>query len=189
MDYQELQELNVRRLFTILRDADFGGYEAFLSNLNEMEVGEAATILMRGFLRYYRAQKADYIAVFMEKALRFNPEWAMTEDTNNPLLRTAFISGSKDLYDCYVEVVEGLDKDWFERAFATALHHNQKLLNSCQPVLIGREYNTGLEQNGCRRIDLDDYAVMDSAIVKYNQIVGLRLILNDLSEKSSKPHK
>lgn len=109
MEYQEIQEQNVRELYGILQNADFVGYDKFLSNLKDLEVNEVATIFMRGFLRYYRAQKGDYIAVFMEKALRYKPEGAMKEDPNNPLFRTTLISGSIDLYNCYIEEVAGLD--------------------------------------------------------------------------------
>lgn len=186
MDYSDKPEQYVSRLYDILLNANFSQYDKFLKELKELECGEAATILMRGFLRYFRPQKGDYLAVFMEKALRYNSEWSMTDDPNNPLLRTTFISGSKDLYDCYVEVVEGLDKDWFERALQTAALYNRNLLDKCQTIFIGRDYNTGLEQNGRRCIDLDDYAVMDATIVKYNQIIGLRQIMIDLMKKSGR---
>ena len=186
MGYQEIQEQYVSELYGILQNADFIGYDKFLSNQKDLEIGEAATILMRGFLRYYRAQKGDYIAVFMEKALRHNPEWAMKEDPNNPLFRTALISGSVDLYNCYMEEVPGLDKNWFEAAIPVVMYYNQRLLDKSELVLIGRDYNTGIQENGRRCIDMEDYEIIDSTIVRYNQIIGLRRIIKDILIRSGR---
>ncbi len=179
-------ESYVRRLYDILENADFGAFDKFLKELAKMDDEAVAIILMRGFLRYYRPQKGDYIAIFMEKALRFNRDWAMAQDPNNPLIRTAFISGSVDLYDCYIEEAKGIDRVWFEAEIPVVMAYNQKLLDGSELVLIGRDYNTGLVQDGRRSIDLDDYEVMDRTIVRYNQIIGLRRIMKDILIRSGR---
>nr|AMP55550.1 hypothetical protein [uncultured bacterium] len=180
----DIQESYIERICETMQYANFHEYDEILNELSELQSEEATIILMRAFLRYYRAQKADFIATFMERAIRFNPEWALIENPNNPLFRVALISGSKDIYDCYVEEVHGLDQEWYKTALQLAMAYNERLLDQCQPVLIGCHYNTGLMQNGRKSLDMEDYEVMDATIVKYNQIVGMRQILKDLIIKS-----
>lgn len=180
----EAQEPYVNRLYQILSEASFSGFNKLLEELNQMSDKDASIILMRGFLRYYKASKADYIATWMEKAIHFNPNWAQVDGLDNPLLKSAFISGSKDLYDCYIEEVDGLDDEWFEEALKVAVAFNQNILNQCEPVLVGLHYNSGIMDNGRKSLDMEDYEVMDATIAKYNQIVGMRNILQDLLEKT-----
>ena len=180
------QESYIRRLYACMQEADITEYNAILNELAQLDNDVAATILMRAYLRYYRAQKGDYIASLMERALRFKQEWAQLDNVNNPLFRAALISGSKDLYDCYTEEVTGLDEEWYDNALHLAMMYNQQLLDKCEPILIGCHYNTGIVQNGRRSIDQEDYEVMDATIVRYNQIVGMRQILKDLLVKTGR---
>lgn len=181
----ETQEPYVYRLYKILSEASFSDFNELLEELNQMSDEEAAFILMRGFLRYYKASKADYIATWMEKAICFNPNWAKVDGMDNPLLKSVFTSGSKDLYDCYIEVVQGLNDEWFDDALHVAVIYNKNLLDKCKPVLVGLHYyNTGLMKNGRKSLDMEDYEVMEATIEKYNQIVGMRSIMQDLMERT-----
>ena len=185
-DLMESQEPFIESICQLMKEGQLHSFKEELDKLARMSEDYAATVLMRSFLRYYRPQKADFIACWMEQAIRYNVQWALVGGIDNPLLRAAFVSGSKDLYDCYIEEVPDLTTDWYNEIIQLAFAYNQHLLESCEPVLIGCHYNTGLIQNGRRIIDLDDYEVMDSTIVKYNQIVGMRQILTDILQKAKK---
>ena len=66
------------------------------------------------------------------------------------------------------------------------MYYNQNLLDKSELVLIGRDYNTGIKENGRRCIDMEDYEIMDSTIVRYNQIIGLRRIIKDILIRSGR---
>lgn len=177
-------ERYVAKIDKLIAEGNLSGYSAALKELDRLDSKESATILMRGFLRSYTSFRADAIALFMEMAIRHNMEWAKVHQEDNPLFRVCLVSGSMDLYDCYVEEVSGLDQEWFKKMVYLAAAHNEKLLTESSIVLKGRDYNSGFTENGRRLINMDDFEIMNETMERYNRIIGLRMILGDLLHKA-----
>lgn len=165
-----------------------GSVSAFIKVLEDDLSNEPAVngciCIGQAILKAYTFYKADMLALFLEKAIRFNPEWSKVKDKGvNPLFRLGFLTGSWDLYQCFIEEVDGITDNMLADAYAEWYNMNEQILDSYHMFLKGREYNSGVTMNGKRVLDLEDFKIMNLMSENYNAILGRRKILKDLDER------
>ncbi len=164
-----------------------GNIPAFIQVLNEDLSNEpevnACICISEAILKCFTFFKSDSIAVFFEKAIHFNMNWFKFNGGKNPLFHVAFLTGSWDLYSCFIEKVEGLNEDAYVAAYSEWLDFNEKILDQAQMYIKGRDYNSGYEMKGQRIIDIEDYNLMTIIAENYNAIIGRHKILKDLENR------
>ena len=139
-----------------------------------------AMALMRGYTSY----RADAYAAFLEIALHHTPEWGSFAGVQNPLFRASLLTGSVDLYECFIEEVPGLDVDFFVEAYAGFSEMNERMMDDSEIVLKGRDYNSGVPAGGGYvMVDQEDFEVINDTMEKYNAIVNRYKILKDIEKR------
>ena len=181
---EEKRDIIVNKLEACMNN---GNVPAFIQVLKEdlsQEPAINACICISGaILRCHTFYKSDMLAAFLEKAIHFNMDWAKFGGGKNPLFRVAFLTGSWDLYTCFIEEVEGLDEDTYAEAYEEWLDYNEKILDHAQMCIKGRDYNSGYEKDGQRIIDIADFKKMNFMAESYNAIIGRYKILKDLEKR------
>ncbi len=164
-----------------------GNIPAFIQVLNEdlskEPVVNACLCISGAILKCHTFYKSDMLALFLEKAIHFNMNWAKFNGGKNPLFRVTFLTGSWDLYTCFIEEVEGLNEETYADAYAEWQDLNNKILDHAQMYIKGHDYNSGFETNGQRILDIEDYNLMNFIAENYNAIIGRHKILKDLETR------
>lgn len=166
-----------------------------LEGLPDFEKGEQiANVLYKQYTHF----RADFLALFMERIIWKNPNLAQVNFTENFLFMLCVTTGSKDLFDCFVEkAVEPFlqDKnedekcDYYIELSSKAYNLTEDLFPHYEDRKKGMHYNSAFqtsEDNGnVLLIHREDYDVMQEIIVNYNQIIGRRDIIKAIEERIS----
>ena len=96
---------NIKELLeTSIIEGDLEGYtdnlEILIRSTSIDDVSESLSVI---FYKQYTRYKADYLAKFLEIAIRRSPNVAILNYPENFLFKLAILRGSKDFYDCYIE--------------------------------------------------------------------------------------
>ncbi len=145
----------------------------------------------------YTAAQADTIAKLMAIIIRCNPELALINFPENHFFRIIMISGSIDLFECFTEeAIEPHLKDASKlehTAYYTKLLHlgvklNKMFTDQYQILIKGRDFNgafgTDESNQNVKKINQEDYEIMNDIVDKYNTIIGRVNIIKALMAKA-----
>ncbi len=182
MDKDKIEDF-VSTLYECFRQGSRSGYAKVLDQLMEYRALDAATVVKKTILRVLDQSYhyGDNIAVLMEMAIRKNKEWALVNGYKNPLVETIIYSGSMYLYDCYTEEVEGLTEEWYTALLLNMVKTNAQVLASYEYIFRTIHFTSGIREDGCRRLDEEDYQVLFKATQRYNRLVGMSKIIMRLN--------
>ena len=181
---EKKQNLIVNKLEDCINNGSIPAFiQVLKEDLSQETAVNACICLSRAILNCHTFFRSDMLAAFLEKAIRFNMDWAKVYGGKNPLFRVAFLTGSWDLYTCFVEEVEGLDEETYAETYKDWLDLNEKILDHARMYIKGRDYNSGYETNGRRVIDMEDYEIMNFMAENYNAMIGRHKILKDLESR------
>ncbi len=164
-----------------------------LEGLSDFEKSrKAAEILYKQYTNF----RSGMIAMLMEGIIRNSPNIAQVNFPENFLFKLCVITGSKDLYECFVEeavepYLENKSEDeiwdYYTELSIVAKKLNDHFFSHYEPYKKGIHYNSALPLHEENRNELaihrEDYVVMEEIIENYNRIIGRRDIINALEEK------
>ena len=194
MEKQEILE----NIANSIDNGNLSGLSKSLDLLLEVVTDEEASqqlsiILFERYTRY----KADMLAKIMEIIIRKRPNLALLKEAENFLFRVVIASGSKDLYDCYIEeaiqpAMAKKNQDdqemYYCDLFSVAEELTEKFFGNYIECVKGVDYNGSFgryeKDNNVALIHQEDYETMNAIMENFNKMVGRRDILKDLSEKA-----
>ena len=194
MEKQEILE----NIANSIDNGNLSGLSKSLDLLLEVVTDEEASqqlsiILFERYTRY----KADMLAKIMEIIIRKRPNLALLKKEENFLFRLVITSGSKDLYDCYIEeaiqpTMAKMKQDdqemYYCGLFSVAEELTEKFFGNYIECVKGVDYNGSFgryeKDNNVALIHQEDYETMNAIMENFNKMVGRRDILKDLSEKA-----
>ena len=148
-------------------------------------------------LKHYTTYKSGFLSKAMEIMIRKRPYLALVNHPNNFLFKVAVITGSKDLYECYIEeaamlFIQDIPEEDHEMFFlglhTAATRLITPLFNNYVQCIKGMDYNSAfgtLETNeNVVLINREDYETLEDVVKKYNAIVGRKNIINDLAKRA-----
>jgi hypothetical protein len=166
--------------------------------LTDLSAFEASKQLSALILNEYTTFRSGHLAQLLEAIIRTRPELAQVNHPENFLFKLCVTTGSRDLYECYIEeaVVPFLeDKDDDEKSgyyidlYATAMKLTDHFFPNYIQCIKGMDYNgafSTLDNNeNVMLINREDYEIMEGLVENFNRIVGRRDIVSDLEEKSN----
>lgn len=194
-----MKEEILEEIAECLHYADFDGV---IENLNQLfmaySVEECAQLIGRYIVENYTLYKAEFLAMFLEKALQLNKILALVEYPDNYIFRVAIATGSYEIYECFIE--EAIDLEMNEKTYdakqkeeyflglcKVGAHYNGKFSTQYHEFRKGIHYNSAMtdpNRGGFVHMEEADYLAMEETIANYNKIVGRRKILEDLLKKS-----
>lgn len=165
-------------------------------HIDENEIEVACEDIAEYIYDRYSSSNADAMAALMEMAIRHNREIALVKFPNNYLFHLILLTGSLDLYECFMEEaiephLEGKHEDetadYYTELYAVANDANEKYFSNCKQYRKGIDFDGAFgrseENPSITNIHKEDYEKMKSVIEKYNAIIGRRDILADLEER------
>lgn len=192
--------MNQKIIREIHEDIYTGHLPGFKSNLDlllaESSEEEVAKELAQIFCKEYSLYKADYIATFLQIALRRCPNLGLINLPDNILFRAVMITGSKDIYDCYLE--EGLlpyfaknksvdTEKLYIQLYGVATELNDLTFNELKMVKKGSDYSSAVfdpkVSENFLLIGKEDYQAIELGLSNYNAILGRKLIVKDLETR------
>jgi hypothetical protein len=183
MTEQQAQAIS-QKLANCMNEGIMDGFEKVLNSLKAEPAIKGCICISQAILMAYTSYKADMLARFLEKAIRINPEWPKVKGKGiNPLFQVGFLTGSWDLYQCFIEEVDGITDEMLADAYGEWYNMNEQILDSYHMFLKGREYNSGVTMDGKQVIDIEDFKIMNLMSENYNAILGRRKILKDLDDR------
>lgn len=164
--------------------------------LNVLSDFEASKQLSGLILNEYTTFRSGHLANLLETIIRKRPELAQVNYPENFIFKLCVISGSKDLYECFIEEAaepflkkkNEADKDeYYIDLYSTALKLTDLFFPQYVKAIKGMDYNgafSTLESNeNVLLINRENYEVMEKVVEDYNRIVGRRDILSDLEKR------
>ena len=164
--------------------------------LKELSIFEASKFISEVFFSEYTIYKADALALFLEKVIRKEPELALINHPDNFLFKLCIVTGSKDLFDCYIEestapFLQNQDSDEADIYYTELLDIATKLTDfffkQYSLCIKGQHYNGAFSNSenyeNAVILNRDNYETMELVMTNYNKIVGRRIILEDLEKK------
>ncbi len=160
-------------------------------------VEDASRDLSALFLKHFTTYKADGLAKLMELVIRKEPKLAMVNFPENYLFRLSIITGSKELYECYIE--EAIIPYWAKKStekkiecyldlYGIAEQYSQAIFPTYNRCIKGLHFNGAFgeyEKNeNTAFINKDDFEIINEVVEKYNAIIGRRDIINDVFKRS-----
>jgi hypothetical protein len=187
----------IKDIIKCLDIADFNTIDKKLDELlNILSDDEASNLLSGMIFKQYTTYKSGYLATLMEKIIRKKPELAQVNHPENFLFKLAFIKGSKELYECYIEeavepFLQGKTKDevemYYLELFSIADQFNEAFFPKFVRCIKGMDFNGAFahsdENENIVLINREDYETMNDVVEKYNTIIGRRDILKDLEKR------
>lgn len=177
---------------------DFDGIEKDIDMLlKQHSKDEVSKKLSEMILKNYTIHKSDFLAKVMEVIIRKSPDLAMIKHPENYLFKTSVITGSNDLYECYIE--EAAEPALANSKPQKKEHFYMELYNIAQNITElfyndYKQYRKGTHYNGAFKdyeknenivlLAKEDYQVMNDLAEKYNAMVGRKDIVNDLSKRA-----
>ena len=168
--------------------------DELLTDLSDFEASKQLSALI---LNEYTTFRSGHLAELLETIIRTRPELAQVNHPENFLFKLCVTTGSRDLYDCYIEeaVVPFLeDKDDDEKSvyyidlYATAMKLTDHFFPNYIQCIKGMDYNgafSTLDNNeNVMLINREDYEIMEGLVENFNRIVGRRDIVSDLDERT-----
>jgi len=168
--------------------------DLLIDNVKEEEASKLLSILI---FNQYSRYKADALAKVMEIIIRHRPNLALLKHPENFFFRLVIITGSKDLYDCYIEesvepYISKLDDDgkseYVYDLYIIAQGLTDKFFENYKECVKGIDYNGAFgryEMNdNLALINQEDYETLGIITENFNTIVGRRDILKMLISKS-----
>ena len=159
---------------------------------------EASVSLSQLLNKVYTLYKARGLAKIMEVIIRKRQNIALVNHPENPLFKLCVITGSFDLYECYIEeaVYPVLPQEKDDDAAPNMYYQDLQIVaeklkeyfsDKRTKCIKGNAYNgafSTLEGNdNVVLINKEDYEMMESAIEKYNTLLGRDDIISDLENK------
>ena len=165
--------------------------------LNSFSIEDVSQTISLIIKNQYTRHKADYLAKFMEIAIKRNINLAITNHPDNFLLRAALVTGSMDLYNCYIEagvqpflslVVAEEHEDHYIELFGVSTKWSDLLFPNYVECVKGLDYNGAFgiseDNENAVLINREDYELLEDVVEKYNTIIGRRDIIKDLSKRA-----
>jgi hypothetical protein len=137
------------------------------------------------------------MAGLLQAIINKKPEVALVNFPENALFKLSCITGSLDLYDCFMEVgiepfLKSKDEDFiFDYATELSLvaHEiNDNFFPQYVKCIKGIDFNGAFKtdtNNKHLSINLDDYETLEDVMEKYNTIIGRRDILEKIDNFTS----
>jgi hypothetical protein len=193
-----IQQEILDEMYNCLDYADLKGFEVqVLKYLKTTDESTASQELAMFLVNIYTAARADTIAKLMEIIIKCNPELALINYPENHFFRIIMISGSIDLFECFTEeAIEPHLKDASkleQTVYYTKLLHlgvklNKMFTDQYQILIKGRDFNGafGTDENNenVKKINQEDYEIMNDIVDKYNTIIGRINIIKALMAKA-----
>ncbi|MFZ4799492.1 MAG: hypothetical protein ACOYMA_18480 [Bacteroidia bacterium] len=164
--------------------------------LSQTDEDDACQCISQILLRHYTTYRADATAALMEIIIRKHPNLATIKFPDNYLFRLVILSGSMDLYECYIEeaiepMLKGKEEsdvlDYYMGLYTTAEKYNDGIFSKYVRYIKGMDFNGAFSRYekdaNVAMIHQENYEIMDSIVEKYNSIVGRRDILKNLNKK------
>jgi predicted phosphohydrolase len=165
--------------------------------LTEVAEDKAAEILSEIISKQYTRMNADYLAIFLEIALKQDFNIAIESHPTNQIFALVIIKGSIDLWDCYKEVgiephltnLTAADQQiFYKELLKIAANLNESIIGDYNELVKGRHYNGAFGEDQTYEnavlINIEDYRRMEEVVEAFNSIIGRRNILKDLMKKS-----
>ena len=174
----------IKEMYHCFDAADFTCFEEQVNNYLEIcDEKIASEDLATFLLTEYTSAKSDFIAQLMEVVIRCNPNLALINFPENHFFKIAMVSGSMDLFDCYiVDVVEPhLEnaseeecKEYYNELLKLGVKMNRLFSDQYQLKIKGFDFNGAFTVNpdtGIASIHKEDFDIMDDIVNRYNTIV------------------
>ena len=180
---------------------DIEGFEDNLDLLFDSISDEEASVSLAQLLnKVYTSFKARGLAKIMKVIIRKRQNIALVGHPENALFKLCVVTGSIDLYECYIEEVvdpvlpQEKDDDalamYYTDLQIVAENIKEYYSDKRTKCIKGDAYNgafSTLEGNdNVVLINREDYEMMESAIEKYNALLGRDKIIGDLESKMFK---
>lgn len=175
-----------------------GATETIFRHFEGLSDFEKSNQIVNVLYKQYTNFRSGMIAVLMEGIIRKAPNLAQVNFPENFLFKLCVITGSKDLYECFIEEAvepylenksEDEKWDYYTELSIVAQKLNDHFFSQYDPYKKGMHYNSALPLHESNRNELaihrEDYDVMEEIIENYNRIIGRRDIINALEEKMS----
>jgi len=193
--------MNKEELFKKLNDCTaYGNKQGIIENITDYQKfvseEEASQDITEYIYSKFTTYKADAMAGLMQLIIQANPNLALLKYPENYLFRLAIITGSMDLYDCFIEEAvepflkdknEDEQDDYYIDLYTVAMNLNDHIFPQYTPYVKGMDFNgvfSKYEKNpAVSLINNEDYEIINSVVEKYNSIVGRRDIIIKLEEK------
>ena len=159
---------------------------------------EASVSLSQLLNKVYTSFKARGLAKIMEVIIRKRQNLALVNHPENPLFKLCVITGSFDLYECYIEeavytvLPQEKDDDAAPNMYYQDLHivaekikeyYYDKRTKCVKGYSYQGAFSTLEGNSNVVLINIEDYEMMESAIEKYNTLLGRDDIISDLENK------
>ena len=159
---------------------------------------EASVSLSQLLNKVYTLYKARGLAKIMEVIIRKRQNLALVNHPENPLFKLCVITGSFDLYECYIEeavytvLPQEKDDDAAPNMYYQDLHivaekikeyYYDKRTKCVKGYSYQGAFSTLEGNSNVVLINIEDYEMMESAIEKYNTLLGRDDIISDLENK------
>ena len=168
-------------------------FDELLELLSDFEASKQLSNLM---LKEYTTFRSGHLAQLLEIIIRTKPELAQINHPENFLFKLCVTTGSKDLYECYIEeavvpFLEHKDEDetteYYMDLICTATTLTDYFFPNYVQCINGTDYNGAFSTIGSNEtvllINREDFEVMENVVENYNRIVGRRDILSDLEKR------
>lgn len=158
---------------------------------------KAANELSELMFKKYTTFKSNLLSVVLEKALRKDVNLAHVHYPQNPLFKLCFLTGSEELFDCFLEeAAEKIVSDksseeasmYYFDLYTVAIQLNDLFFDKFTRCVKGMDYNGAFstlnENDNVVLINREDYDILEDVTEQYNKIVGRRDIIKRLEEIS-----
>lgn len=165
--------------------------------LQKTEDTEASQRLSEVLYKYYTTYKSEYLAKIMEVIIRKRPSLAFVNHPQNFLFKTVLLTGSVDMYECYLEeaIIPFLQKKkdddkeiYYMELQNTAQELSDYFFAKYPKCVKGLDYNSAFTNpktsENVLSIHKQDYEALEDVAKKYNTILGRRDIITDLNKRA-----
>lgn len=185
-------------MYNCLEYANLQGFEEQVNVYLEITDESTASQGLATFIvTEYTASNADTMAMLMEIIIRCNPNLALINYPQNHFFRIIMISGSMDLYECFLKEAvephlakfsEKEYKAYYNKLLKLGAKMNTVFSDQYEPQIIGIHFNgpfaTDDYNPNVALINQEDYEFMNDIVNKFNTIVGRRDVIKALMTKS-----
>lgn len=193
--------MKVENLFKeMLKSLDRGDFNSIVEKIDELlsvlSDYEASKHLSALILKEYTTYKSGYLASLLSTIIQRKPELAQVNHPENFLFKLCIVTGSKELYECYIEeavmpFLQEKDNDekseYYLDLLAIAIQYTDLFFPKYVQCIKGMNYNGAFSKADSNPnavlINREDYETMEDVVEKYNSIVGRRDIIEDLGKR------
>lgn len=170
--------------------------KTFENHIDQSDIEVACEDIAEYIYSRYSSFNADAMAGLMEMAIKHNPQIALVNFPDNYLFHLTLLTGSVDLYECFIEEAiephlqsknEDEAADYYSELYIVASKVNDKFFPEYKRCIKGLDFNGAFSRDdirpGIAQINTSDYEIMNEVVEKYNTIIGRRDIIADLEER------